>query len=82
LAFGNHAAASPDHWFRHLGRGVDHSQAQADGGFSNRELQLKLWQWPAIEAPDQVNAYPASSAGAEWFPEAQRLYRELEAMAA
>lgn len=48
----------------------------------HRELQLKLWEWPAIEAPDQPNFYPESTAGGQWHPEAQRLYRELEAMAA
>jgi hypothetical protein len=51
-------------------------------GELHRELQLKPWQWPAIEGPDEVNTYPASSAGGKWFARAQKLYRELEAMAA
>lgn len=47
-----------------------------------RELKLEIWQWPAIEAPDAVCTYPANTAGGIWFPEAQRLYVELERAAA
>jgi hypothetical protein len=46
------------------------------------ELQLKPWEWPAIEHPNAESDLPDSAAGAQWFPLAQQLYRELKFHAA
>lgn len=65
--------------FRKMQATVDHDAWQKLHSALHSELALKTWQWPAIAEPDDVNVYPASSAGGEWFPKAQALYLELEA---
>ena len=45
----------------------------------HRELKLRPWQYPAIISPDAPNLYPPNTAGGEWHPKAQKLFRDLEA---
>jgi len=51
-----------------------HSQLEA-------ELRCKVWQFPAIEHPDDKCPYPPSTGAAQWWPQAQALYRMLDAAA-
>jgi hypothetical protein len=41
------------------------------------ELDLRPWQGPAIVHPDEDCPYPRGTAGYEWWPQAQALYRLL-----
>jgi hypothetical protein len=41
------------------------------------ELDLKPWQFPTLGFPDEQNVSNPGSAGFEWFPHAQSLYRQL-----
>ena len=51
-----------------------HSQLEA-------ELRCKVWQFPAIEHPDDECPYPPGTGAAQWWPHAQALYRLLDAAA-
>jgi hypothetical protein len=44
----------------------------------SRELRLAPWEYPAIAPPDALPSHPPGTAGGIWFPEAQRLWRELD----
>ena len=46
------------------------------------ELRCKPWQWPAIEHPNDVCPYPPSTGAAQWWQQAQALYRLLDEAAA
>jgi hypothetical protein len=51
-------------------------------GELGRQLGLKVWQWPPIERPETKCAYPPGTAGAEWFPNAVKLFETLSAAVA
>jgi hypothetical protein len=41
------------------------------------QLDLLPWQGPAIAHPEEECPYPRDTAAAEWWPQAQALYRLL-----
>jgi hypothetical protein len=43
-------------------------------------LQLKPWEWPAVEPPDMPNA--GQSQHQKWHEAAQQIYRDLNQAAA
>jgi hypothetical protein len=45
----------------------------------SQELQLRCYQWPTIVHPDEKCPYPPATGGATWWPQAQALYRALDA---
>jgi hypothetical protein len=47
----------------------------------SHELQLKPWEFPAVVPPDEMASHAPGTAAAVWFPEAQRLWCELESKA-
>jgi hypothetical protein len=66
----------------------EHCKARAEWweqhSILHNALQLRPWQWPAIENPATENPYPAGSPAAKrWKPnlEAQARWRALEAAA-